>query len=113
MEWKQVSSIIWSWDLEKNNTLEGQLIAVAPVEVGEFGACNSYQVVTEEIGRVQCICGTAFDKMFDHSGISLGDMVRIEYQGKKALKDGRQVNLFKLFQGTEGEAPNGKTKHKR
>lgn len=113
MEWKQVSSIIWSWDTEKNQSLEGQLIAVAPVDVGEFGPCNSYQVITEEIGRVQCICGTAFDKMFDHSGISIGDMVKIEYQGKKALKDGRQVNLFKLFQGTEGEANAQTKKHKR
>ena len=112
MEWKQVSSVIWSWDTEKNSSLEGQLIAVAPVDVGEFGPCNSYQVITEEIGRVSCICGTAFDKMFDHSGISLGDMVKIQYQGKKSLKDGRQVNMFKLYQGTEGGTKENAKKHK-
>ena len=118
-EWREVSSSIFTFDQEKNRILEGVFGGWEPWTEGEFGACNRYFVEGLEGERYSFIGGTAFDKVFETANICVGDDIRVVYNGKKDLGDGRRVNLFQLFtkQDPKAEAqpkivkPKGKVKN--
>ena len=85
---------IWTWD-EEGQTLIGKVKAIEPFAEGMFDTeVNSYIIETEG-GIITTVLGSATDKQLSKID-PVGSNIFIEYMGKKALKDGRSVNLFNV-----------------
>lgn len=85
---------IWTWD-EEGQVLIGKVTAIEPFSEGMFDTeVKSYIIETEE-GTITTVLGSATDKQLAKVD-PVGRNIFIEYLGKKALKDGRSVNLFNV-----------------
>ncbi len=85
---------IWTWD-EEGQTLIGKVLSIEPFTEGMFDTeVNSYIIETEG-GIITTVLGSATDKQLSKID-PVGSNIFIEYMGKKALKDGRSVNLFNV-----------------
>lgn len=83
---------IWTWD-EEGQQLIGKVLAIEPFSEGMFDTeVKSYIIETPQ-GIVTTVLGSATDKQLVKVD-PVGRNIFIEYRGKKALKDGRSVNLF-------------------
>ncbi len=97
---QQVSYNISSWD-EEGKVLIGRLLKLRKVSSKELGGTfegevNKYLFDTDE-GLVSCICGATVDKLVDGQEASfIGQIMAIEFQGKRQLSQGREVNVFKV-----------------
>lgn len=85
---------IHTWS-EDTAHLTGKVLAIKEFKGGTFDAVvNAYTIAADD-GVVSCVLGSATDGQLE--GIDLiGQLVHIEYCGKKELVDGRQVNLFNV-----------------
>ena len=92
---QNVVAEIVTWDTEGQEVI-GKVTNIEPFTEGGFEAeCNKYTMDTDA-GPVSLVMGTATDKAlgkFDLRGL----LLRIVYQGKKALADGRRVNRFQVY----------------
>ncbi|MBA7555402.1 hypothetical protein ES705_48064 [subsurface metagenome] len=85
---------IWTWE-EEGQSLLGTVLKIEPFSEGQFDTeVNSYIIETEG-GIVTTVLGSATDKQLSKID-PVGSNILIEYLGKKALKDGRSVNLFNV-----------------
>lgn len=97
---QQVSYNISSWD-EEGKVLIGRLLKLRKVSSKELGGTfegevNKYLFDTDE-GLVSCICGATVDKLIDgQESAFIGQIMAIEFQGKRQLSQGREVNVFKV-----------------
>lgn len=97
---QQVSYNISSWD-EEGKVLIGKLLKVRKVSSKEIGGTfdgevNKYLFATDE-GLVSCICGTSVDRVIDgQEDRFIGQIMAIEFQGKRQLSQGREFNVFRL-----------------
>lgn len=96
----QVSYNISSWD-EEGKVLIGKLIKLRKVSSKELGGTfegevNKYLFDTDE-GLVSCICGASVDKLIDgQEDRFIGQVMAIEFQGKRQLSQGRECNIFRV-----------------
>lgn len=91
---EEVTRSIQSWH-DEGEFLVGKVIAIAPFTEGTFDTeVNSYLFDTDK-GRISTVLGSATDKQLESLDI-IGKLVHIEYQGKKTIADGKQVNQFKV-----------------
>lgn len=96
------TSRIHTWN-EEAPVLIGKVRAIKPFTGGKFEAeVNAYLIETDQ-GNISTILGSYTDTQLAEVDIS-GKVVRIEYEGKKDLEDGRKVNLFNVDIIDEGEA---------
>lgn len=85
---------IHTWS-EDTAHLTGEVLSVKEFKGGTFDAVvNAYTIATDE-GVVSCVLGSATDSQLEGTDL-IGQLVHIEYCGKKELVDGRQVNLFNV-----------------
>ena len=91
---QEVTKNIQSW-VDEGETVIGKLVSIGPVNEGTFDTeVNSYLIDTDD-GMVTTVLGSATDKQL--AGLEImGKLIYIEYRGKKNLKDGKQVNTFKI-----------------
>lgn len=90
----QLSHEFYQWE-EEGQVLIGRLIGYEPVESKEFeGTYNLYLLDTDE-GLAGVICGVVIDALVEKKDLT-GQILRIEYQGKKQLEGGRTVNRFRV-----------------
>ena len=90
---KEVSFEIIKWD-KAGETLTGEIQACDDFTGGDFeGICNQWRIATDR-GVVSCVLGSASDKHM--ADCIVGDIVRIQYRGKKEIKGGKKVNLFNI-----------------
>lgn len=97
---RQVSYDIGTWD-EEGKVLIGRLLKVRKVDSKELGGTfegqvNKYLFDTDE-GLVSCVCGTSVDKLIDGNEDNfIGQVMAIEFQGKRQLSQGREFNVFRV-----------------
>ncbi len=97
---QQVSYNISSWE-EEGKVLFGKLLKIRKVSSKELGGTfegevNKYLFDTDE-GLVSCICGASVDNMIDgQEDRFIGQIMAIEYQGKRQLSQGRECNMFRV-----------------
>jgi len=97
---RQVSYDIGTWD-EEGKVLIGKLLKVRKVDSKELGGTfeghvNKYLFDTDE-GLVSCVCGTSVDKLIDGNEDNfIGQVMAIEFQGKRQLSQGREFNVFRV-----------------
>jgi len=85
---------IHTWE-EEGQSLIGIVLSIEPFAEGMFDTeVNSYIIDTEG-GIITTVLGSATDKQLSKID-PIGRNIFIEYLGKKALKDGRSVNLFNV-----------------
>ena len=90
----QLSHEFYQWD-EEGQVLIGRLLDYEPIESEDFeGTYNRYIFDTDE-GLAGVICGVVIDKLMENKDLR-GEILRIEYQGKKQLEGGRTVNRFRV-----------------
>jgi len=91
---QQLSHEFYQWE-EEGQILIGKLIDYEPVESKDFeGTYNLYLLDTDD-GLCGVICGVLIDKLMEKKDLR-GEVLRIEYQGKKQLDAGRTVNRFRV-----------------
>lgn len=91
---QRLTKQIWTWD-EEGQILIGKVQAIEPFSEGMFDTeVKSYIIETNE-GTITTVLGSATDKQLSKVD-PIGRNIYIEYLGKKALKDGRSVNLFNV-----------------
>lgn len=110
---RQVSYDIGTWD-EEGKVLIGKLLKVRKVDSKELGGTfegqvNKYLFDTDE-GLVSCVCGTSVDKLIDGNEDNfIGQVIAIEFQGKRQLSQGREFNVFRVdiisMSGSEKDIP--------
>ena len=101
---QNVVADIVTWDTEGQEVI-GKVTGIEAFTEGGFDAeCNKYTLDTDT-GPVSLVMGTATDKALSKYDLR-GLLLRIVYQGKKALADGRRVNRFQVYVGP----PEGKGK---
>ncbi len=89
---KVMTSQIFTWDEEKTS-LCGKVLSVVPFEHGKFDTeVNMYRIDSDGI-IYTTVLGSATDAQLKDID-PVGQNIYIEYQGKKQLDDGRQINLF-------------------
>lgn len=92
--WEDLTTIIHTWE-EEGQMIEGRLERTEPFTEGKFDTeVLSYVLKTPE-GLLTTVLGSATDKQLVGK-VQEGDMIRITFQGKKELSDGRQVNIFNV-----------------
>lgn len=97
---QQVSYGITAWE-EEGKVLFGMLLKIRKVSSKELGGTfegevNKYLFDTDE-GLVSCICGATVDKLIDgQEDRFIGQVMAIEYQGKRQLSQGRECNMFRV-----------------
>ena len=90
----EISRNIQSWS-EEGETLVGKCVSIGPFLDGTFETeVNAYMIDTDD-GLVSTVLGSATDNQIKDLDL-VGRLVYIEYRGKKSLKDGKQVNHFKI-----------------
>lgn len=110
---QQVSYNISSWD-EEGKVLIGRLLKIRKVSSKELGGTfegevNKYLFDTDE-GLISCICGATVDKLIDgQEDKFINQVMAIEFQGKRQLSQGREVNVFRVdiisMSGTGDDIP--------
>ena len=91
---KEVTRNIQSWN-DEGETIVGKVVEIAPFNEGTFDTeVNAYLIDTDD-GLISTVLGSATDKQLDELDL-MGKLIYIEYRGKKNLKDGKQVNNFKV-----------------
>jgi len=90
----QLSHEFYQWE-EEGQVLIGKLIGYEPVESKEYeGEYNLYIFDTDE-GLAGVIFGVLIDTLMEKKNL-IGQILRIEYQGKKQLDADRTVNRFRV-----------------
>ena len=90
---KDLSFDIIRWE-ESGQSVLGEVVGFEDFEAGEYDMqCFQWKIKTDE-GLVSCVLGSVADKRMEN--VVVGDLIYIEYQGKKELPNGRRVNLFKI-----------------
>jgi len=88
------TSRIHTWN-EEAPVLIGKVRAIKPFTGGKFEAeVNAYLIETDQ-GNISTILGSYTDTQLAEIDL-IGKVIRIEYEGKKDLEDGRKVNLFNV-----------------
>ena len=83
---------IWTWE-EEGQILIGKCLEIEAFTEGSFDTeVKSYLIETDD-GIITTVLGSATDKQLAKVD-PVGKGIMIKYQGKKALSDGRSVNLF-------------------
>lgn len=96
---KNLVSDIITWETE-GQVVVGRVKSKEPFTEGGFDAeCFKYLIDTDD-GEVSCVLGSAADKSLAKQDV-VGRVLLIRYRGKKALQDGRRVNLFNVLDITE------------
>lgn len=85
---------IFTWG-EENEVLVGKLLSIEPFTEGSFDTEVSSYIIETDYGIVTTVLGSATDKQLSKID-PVGRHIMIEYKGKKALADGRSVNLFNV-----------------
>ena len=80
---------------EDGEKLIGVVVDIQPFNEGDFDAEVNQYILDTDDGRVSCILGSATDSQLTGKEIK-GKLVCVTFHGKKTLKDGRQVNRFKV-----------------
>jgi len=89
---KTLTRDICTWE-EEGQLLFGKVLSISPFTLGVFDTeVKSYEIETDD-GIVNTVLGSATDKQLEKVD-PVGQKIRIEYKGKKQLKDGKQVNRF-------------------
>lgn len=91
---KQVTHEFYNWE-EEGQVLIGKLIGYDQVESKEYDGVYNRYVFDTDSGLVGVICGKLIDAVMDE-GDFIGKVLAIEYQGKRQLEGGRQVNRFRM-----------------
>jgi len=89
---KTLTSMIWKAEAE-GEVLIGKVLEISPFTEGKFDTeVNMYKIETDE-GIFTTVLGSATDKQLKDID-PVGQMIYIEYRGKKQLEDGRQINNY-------------------
>ena len=89
---KTLTRLIWTWEHE-GQTLVGKVIEIKPFLEGKFDTeVNCYTIDADGV-LFTTVLGSATDKQLKDVD-PVGNMIYIEYRGKKQLDDGRQINNF-------------------
>lgn len=90
----QVTRQIVIWD-EEGQVLTGKVLEVQPFTDGIFETEVAMYIIETDNGIVSTVLGSATDKQLAKIDVR-GSRMHIEYKGKRALKDGRAVNIFNV-----------------
>ena len=91
-EWKSIEPGIWKPE-NKGDSIEGVLLA-KKTEVGTNNS-NAYVIETKNNEQLMVWGSTVLDdKMII---VKVGDMVKIEFNGKQPNKKGQPTKLFKVY----------------
>lgn len=74
-----------------------KLLKIEPFTSGSLDAeCMRYVGMTADSHVISFILGGATDKQMMEAGVEVGDIIAIEYLGKREISGGRKVNLFDI-----------------
>lgn len=85
---------IFQWT-EEGDTLTGMFLGAKRLEDAQYDTPVMRWMFDTDDGRRSAILGSAADKEILPT-IRPGDLLMIEYQGKKDIGDGKRVNLFRV-----------------
>lgn len=97
---RSVDSIDW----EKTPVLEGKVLSMESIKVGEEE--RDVMVIDTGSQKVRVFHSAALDEAF--SMAELGDSIRLEFRGKVALKGGKTFNRFSVAVWTGEDVFDGK-----
>jgi len=87
-----VKMVQWN---EAGEALIGEFVLHEPFTGGDFDTPVERYFFNADFGRCSCLLGSATDKQLADT-LKPGDLLRIEFQGKKEIGGGRSVNQFKI-----------------
>ncbi len=92
---EQLTTDILTFEVE-GQTVIGRVLSVDLFDGGDFDTeVKKYTLINED-GQYTCVLGAAADKQLAAVDKLIGKVIGIRYKGKKALKDGKHVNVFDI-----------------
>ncbi|GAH82074.1 unnamed protein product [marine sediment metagenome] len=91
---EHLNIIIVGWQ-KSGQIVLGRFVKAEPLAESKFGTVVQRYILETDAGLVSCVLGATADKELLPK-LAVGDLLRIHYQGKRELGDGRSVNVFDI-----------------